>query len=681
MIYLIDYHKFILTLNSQLITFNYSILNFQFNMQSNFRQKLTYRFEQFIGKGGVGIFISLLLMFLVGFLLVYILRLLFPTESNGWLTGAWRTLKEVIDAGNVSLADGESVTSRMITMLSVMIGVILFSMVIAFITTTIDTTIADFRKGRGKILEIRHTLILGWNERVTDILQELIIANESNKHASVVILADGVEKEMMDDYISSKIADFRTTKIITTPGYTAAISEMNRVQAAQAKSVIILAQCSESAPLEDKDRSDNMAIKSIMALRAVQGNKNNLPIICEIFSDEKRELVSYFNDEKIVSLDSWNIMGKLLVQTSLTGGLEMVYNELFGFDGSEIYFYKADWGENRAFYDLVYHFPDGIPIGLYRPEAGKGIGECITIRPPKDTLMQANDEILILAIDDSTLHFKQEQIGQPHELKPSTAKMQKKSKRILMLGWHDISEIFIRESVDYLSEKTVFDVMFELPSEQIREAIAALQAKIPAFSINLIEKSPMSLDSLASVNPLDYDNVLILSQDSGEQSPEKVDSDTLMILLILRKIRKTLGKSKDDTKILTQILNSENQELIQQTDVDDFIISNKMITKILAQLSEQPRLKYVYEELFQADGSEIYVKPLNLYTSDAEVTVDFADLLAAARKRAEICIGVRMGDAAEKPEEHFGIILNPAKDRRFSLKQNDYLIVIAEDEQ
>lgn len=649
-------------------------------MQANFKQKLTYRFEQFIGKGGIGIFISLLVMFLIGFFLVFILRILFPEESNGLLTGAWRTLKEVIDPGNVSLADGESVVSRMVTMLGVLIGVVLFSMVIAFITTTIDTTIADFRKGRGKILETGHTLILGWNERVTDILQELIIANESNKNASVVILADGVEKEMMDDYISSKIDDFRTTKIVTTPGYTAAISEMNRVQAAQAKSVIILAQCSESAPLEDKDRSDNMVIKCIMALRAVQGNKNDLPIIAEIFSDEKRELVSYFNDEKIVSLDSWNIMGKLMVQTSLTGGLEMVYNELFGFDGSEIYFYKADWG-NIAFYDLAYHFPDGVPIGLYRPQAGKSIGECITIRPNKDTMMQSEDEILILAIDDSTIQYKQEQIQKPLELKPSTAKMEKKAKRILMLGWHDISQIFIRESVDYLSENTVFDVMFENPTSEINEAIAALQTEIPAFSINLIPKSPMSLESLASVNPLDYDNVLILSQDAGEQSPEKVDSDTLMILLILRKIRKNLGKSKDDTKILTQILNSENQELIQQTDVDDFIISNKMITKILAQLSEQPRLKYVYEELFQAEGSEIYVKPFNLYTSDMNTNTSFTDLLAAARKRNEICIGVRLGDAAEKPEENFGIILNPPKDKRFALTSNDYLIVIAEDEQ
>jgi len=42
--------------------------------------------------------------------------------------------------------------------------------------------------------------------------------------------------------------------------------------------------------------------------------------------------------------------------------------------------------------------------------------------------------------------------------------------------------------------------------------------------------------------------------------------------------------------IITQVLNSENQDLIVQTDVDDFLISNKLITMVLAQLSEQPDL-------------------------------------------------------------------------------------------
>lgn len=645
----------------------------------SFSQKLKYRYEQFIGKGGAGIFWSLLILFFIGYFVALIFRLLFPTETAGVLTIAWRTLKEVIDPGNVSLADGESFVSRIGTMIAVLIGVVLFSMVIAFITTTIDNTIADFRKGRGKVWEKNHTLILGWNERVIDIVRELIIANESEKNATIVILADGVDKEQMDDELNSRIADTKTTKIVTTPGYPASIAELERVQAAAAKSIIIMAHCTENAVIEDKELSDNRVLKSIMALRAVQGGQNKLPIVAEIFTEEKRELVSYFNDDNILALDSWNIMGKLMVQTSLTGGLEMVYHELFGFDGSEMYFYKANWGK-IGFYDLAYHFPNGIPIGIYREEEGKHPKDCIMIHPKRDTLMQPNDEILILAEDDSNINFSPSPVIEPHDYEDSKKRLERKKKRVIMLGWHDVAHIYIKESADYLTEGASFDIMMANPTAEMLGQIENLRTEIPQYQINLIEKNPMSLPDLASVNPLDYEMVLILSQEAGEHEPEKVDADTMVILLLLRKIRKNAGKRKEDTTILTQILNSENEELIHQTDVDDFIISNKLITKILAQLSEQPRMKWVYDELFQAEGSEIYVKPANLYFEEVPQSLRFVDLMGAAFKRNEICIGYRLGAKAENAKENFGIYINPDKNTSLSFTEQDFVIVIAIDE-
>ena len=66
-----------------------------------------------------------------------------------------------------------------------------FSALIAFITTALDQKLNELKRGRSKVIETAHTLILGWNEqRIVEILQELILANESEKDACVVILAD-----------------------------------------------------------------------------------------------------------------------------------------------------------------------------------------------------------------------------------------------------------------------------------------------------------------------------------------------------------------------------------------------------------------------------------------------------------------------------------------------------------
>ncbi|MBX7243007.1 MAG: hypothetical protein K1X92_14790 [Bacteroidia bacterium] len=647
-------------------------------MKPTLRQKITYSYEQFIGRGGSGIFWSLLILFLLGYIFVFALRILLPEESSGFMTGAWRTLKEVMDPGNVSLGDGESFLSRLVTFVGVIIGVVLFSMVIAFITTSIDTTLMEVRKGRGKIWEEGHTIILGWNERVLDIIQELIVANESQKSACIIILANGIDKEVMDDEIKSRISDFKTTKVITTPGYPASISELKRIQAGKAKSVIVMAQCSGNISQEDKELSDNLVLKIIMALRTFKTANPDFAIISEIFNSDKRALISYFEDDSIVAIDSWNMLGKLMVQTSLTGGLEVVYDELFGFDGSEIYFYKADWGD-IAFRDLAYHFPNGIPLGIFRPEEGKPHSECIMIRPDKNTKMQKNDELLILSEDDSLLKFNPEIIVHPHTLELNNKVLKNSDKKILMMGWHEVSEIYINEVSDYLDD-VVFDIMIASPDEELIALIESLKTENAHFNIRLIEKNPLDLEDLTAVNPLSYDIVIILSQDSHNHDPEKVDADTLMILLLLRKLYKESGKSKDENKIITQLLNSENQELIQQTDVDDFIISNRLITKILAQLSEQPRMKWVYDELFKAEGSEIYIKPADLYFTSLPATVPFADILALASQRDEICLGYRLGSGSHNPESHFGIKLNPDKNQNVTISQGDYLIVVAENE-
>ena len=148
-------------------------------------------------------------------------------------------------------------------------GVILLSALIAFITTALDNLLYEFRKGRGAILEKDYTLILGWNERVIDILRELIIANESESYACVVIVANE-DKEVMDDFISKRLSNTGHTKIITSKGDSSNINELKRVNAVDAKSIIVLASCSDNASMDEKLLSDTYAIKTIMAVLTLQ---------------------------------------------------------------------------------------------------------------------------------------------------------------------------------------------------------------------------------------------------------------------------------------------------------------------------------------------------------------------------------------------------------------------------
>jgi hypothetical protein len=304
----------------------------------------------------------------------------------------------------------------------------------------------------------------------------------------------------------------------------------------------------------------------------------------------------------------------------------------------------------------------------------------LALRPAQDAVVKEDDEVLILAEDDSTIDYQKEPVAQPKGFPYTHKARQHQLEKELVLGWHSVASIVISEYADYLLEGSNIDIVVNHPSLSIKADVERLKRANPTLKISLVDKNPMDWEDLVSVDPFNYNNVIILSQSEDDPSPERTDSETMVILLLMRKMLRDNPERHKGTKLITQVLNSENQELITQTNVDDFIISNKLITMIFAQLSEEPKIKQLYDDMFAEEGSEIYLKPTPLYFDALPVQVTFADILAQVCKREEICLGIRMGRFANDPEKNFGVKLNPPKDQVFAISEFDSLVVLAEDE-
>jgi hypothetical protein len=54
---------------------------------------------------------------------------------------------------------------------------------------TLMLKVEDLKKGKNRVLEKRHTLVLGWNSKIYSFLDNLAIANESENGGTCVILA------------------------------------------------------------------------------------------------------------------------------------------------------------------------------------------------------------------------------------------------------------------------------------------------------------------------------------------------------------------------------------------------------------------------------------------------------------------------------------------------------------
>ena len=81
-----------------------------------------------------------------------------------------------------------------------------------------------------------------------------------------------------------------------------------------------------------------------------------------------------------------------------------------------------------------------------------------------------------------------------------------------------------------------------------------------------------------------------------------------------------------------------NRELAEVTKADDFIVSDKLISLLMSQVSENKYLMRVFEDLFDADGSEIYLKPAGSYVETGR-PVNFYTVVESARRRGEVAIG------------------------------------------
>jgi Castor and Pollux, part of voltage-gated ion channel/Calcium-activated potassium channel slowpoke-like RCK domain len=606
----------------------------------------------------------------------FVLALVAPETGTDIAYDMWVVFLQLTDPGNMNQDNDTPAVMKSAAVVAGLTGVVIFSALIAFLTTALDQAIGHLKKGHSQVLESGHTLILGWGPRVIEILRELVEANESEPDPVVVILSEE-PKELMDEFLRDRFRDRRNTRVVTRSGPTASVESLKRVSAAKAKSAIVLASSSPSASLDHKLASDARIIKTVLALESIVGESAEFTVVAEVFTDRNRQVVKDVAPGRVSAIDVDEILAKIMVQTSRTSGLAVVYSELLSFEGCEMYLFNDPRWAGIPFDRLQYHFGDGVPIGIRRPS-----GE-IVIRPPIETVLGAEDEILIVPEDDSSIVFQTVPVMVPRDRDVPARRLERRRERQLILGWSYKAPIIIREYADYVLEESEVDVMVSEPPPALRQTIEGLDSRC-GVRVRLIDKDPLSIEDLRSVDPFSYHNVVILPQKPHlDAEPERIDSETIVVLLHLRKLRKAIrqeGRSVE-TRLITEVLESANRELVSHAGVDDFIISNRMVSMVFAQISEEPDIERVYDRLFEEEGSEIYVKPAELYFEELPVTCRFGDLMRVAQKRGgEICIGYKLKRGENDPGANYGVELIPAKDAQVTIGAEDALVVVAEDD-
>jgi hypothetical protein len=126
------------------------------------------------------------------------------------------------------------------------------------------------------------------------------------------------------------------------------------------------------------------------------------------------------------------------------------------------------------------------------------------------------------------------------------------------------------------------------------------------------------------------------------------------------------------------MLDLRNRELAEATQVDDFIVSEHLISLMMSQISEDPNLYRIFMDLFDPEGVEIYLKPISDYVAIGQ-PVNFYTVVEAARRRGETAIGYRVLHESQVAEKSYGVYTNPKKSKEVTFAPEDKVIVLSEE--
>jgi hypothetical protein len=609
--------------------------------------RVRYRFDSALSGGPIVIAAWLgVVTFALGLaaaVLIYVFHLGYNGDDRtGVVEGMWQSLMRLLDPG--TLANDSGWALRFIGLMVTLSGIFLASALIGLVATALDHQIQDLRKGRSAVVEDDHTLVLGWSPRLFTIVSELVLANENQKRPAIVVLAP-IDKTEMEDELRARVVDFRNTRLVCRTGDPTSPDDLARVNLAGARSIVVLGA--------DGPDGDADVVKTVLAVMSDDPEFERAHVVAEVHDPRYAESLTLTAGHRVIAVQADDIIARVTAQACNQVGLSHVYRELLDFEGDELYFQSVPDLAGHTFGEALLAFDRSSVIGLLHADGTVAVG------PPMDTVIAADDEVIAISADDDTIVFTGfREVAVPPE--QQAARTTRPVERILIVGWSDLGPDILGDLDPFLDSGTAVDVLYDdnLFEDDPLEETALVNA------VMRVHTSDCEANDVAHYGPArPYDQVIVLGYRSGISVAE-ADARTLLTLLAVRHTWPPEGGVRP--RVVAEVLDSRNVAIAQATGVDDFVVSDELSSLMISQLAERAELKLVFDELFDARGSSLGVRPASWYATGE--AVPFETVVAVARERGEVAIGYRLADGT--------VVVNPPKSALLALGPRDDIVTL-----
>ena len=563
------------------------------------------------------------------------------TEGMNFFHAAYYTVTMILDAGCIEavIKDiGTTGVALTVTCLAVIIiGMITFTgAVIGYFTNILNDFIENANAGNTRLYLSDHTVILNWNSRAPEIVNDLLYSD--NKETVVALVKSGrdeIKKEIeerlhltieKENAVVSEKADkmgffarrryLKNNKLgnnvsfIVIEGNIFSQKQLRDIRIDLAKAVIILSNDPSDSAAEDgmmSDEGNPQAVKALMQaadIVSAGSAAHDQNIIIEITDQWTYDIVQRIISGKelgekcnIVMFHVEKFLGQLLAQLSITPQMTPVYDDLFSNKGAAFYTEPVQTDDEVGYIrDYLSTHENAIPL----------------------TLINHNGESCFCFSADNHRDIGKRQKLDSSGLSVKLNDTQSECKRIIMIGHNSKVEEIMSYYEAYISSQTRDDQISPLKVTVIDDADSierldhyrrySFVEDVVELDIYNIDKTFGAIDRLL-LNTSEEINILILSDDT--ELNENTDSSALMYLVytqdfIKKMLRENPGYDKRRIKTIVEITDPGHYDIVKGYDTVEAVISNRFTGNIITQIGEKESIHEFYEDLLSYTSDRAY---------------------------------------------------------------------------
>jgi len=479
-------------------------------------------------------------------------------------------------------------------------GMLVFALMIGIVADGVSNFLDSLKQGHAGVVEIEHTLILGWSQKTLPCIRELCLANESlNGRGVIVVLADR-EKQAMEQELKAAISqeDLKGTLVVCRSGRITNETDLKKVSARHARSIIILADTSIAA-----DASDARAVRVVMCLAKIfqeQESKVNGHLVVELCDVDNKDLIPLIAPMKCEVVVSHDMIGRMMIVSARQPGLTQVLQQILTFDGAEFYFKR--WPElvGKTFKEIHFLFKDAIVLGIKPHDRDDAIQQLanskfvvnvplkrnrkVLLNPPDDYVLREKDQVLVLAEDDDSYEPCRsfEDMGGPEPKRAFEAVSQVEVRRkvgspesFLFCGSRRDMDDMIVELDQMVAPGSTLTLMSNVEVEKQKKRLfeGGLDlADLKNLTVTIVHGNQVLRRDLEKLALEKFSSILILAEEEYENTMDEADSRTLTCLLLIRdiiskRLNLTDAPTVESGKI--RIMRMNNLPLPASNDGDD----------------------------------------------------------------------------------------------------------------